>query len=106
MKTSGHRARRRWLTAGLAVAAAGVSLALHAQSGGIYTITRHTIDVGGGRSTGGVYELHGTIDQVDAHAPLNGGSLRLQPGFWAAGGTDGQPQAPSLIFRNGFEGPP
>src|SRR5687768_11424934 len=90
----------------LALAMAAASLALHAQSGGIYSITRSTIDVGGGTSTGGPYVVQGTIGQVDAHEPLSGGVLRLQPGFWAAAGTDGQLPAPTLIFRNGFEGPP
>jgi hypothetical protein len=86
---------------GLALAA---TVPLHAQSGGIYTLTRSTIDAGGGRSTGGVYDLHGTIGQHDASAPLAGGNLVLQPGFWAS--TTPAVPPPPLIFRNGFESPP
>jgi hypothetical protein len=80
-----------------------VVVPLHAQSGGIYTLTRSSIDAGGGRSTGGVYTLDGTIGQHDASAPLVGGNLVLQPGFWAS--TVPSTPLPSLIFRNGFESP-
>lgn len=103
MKTTHHRAFRRTAWA-FALAAASVSLALQAQSGGIYRISRSSIDVGGGISSGGPYVVHGTIGQVDADAPLTGGPYVLQPGFWAAGGTDGAGSPVPLIFRNGFEG--
>jgi hypothetical protein len=82
----------------------GVWLPLHAQSGGIYKISRSTIDAGGGLSTGGVYSVHGTIGQHDAAVPMTGGSFVLQPGFWTPSNVDLTGQLPALVFRNGFEG--
>ncbi len=49
-----------------------------------FEITRHTIDSGGAmRSTGGDFELSGTIGQPDAGV-LTGGDLQLTGGFWFA----------------------
>lgn len=49
-----------------------------------YEITWSTIDGGGGTSTGGGYELTGTIGQPDATAPgaLTGGTISVTGGFW------------------------
>lgn len=49
-----------------------------------YDISWHTIDGGGGTSTGGGYELSGTIGQPDASAAdaLTGGGYTLTGGFW------------------------
>ncbi len=58
-----------------------------------YTIDWHTIDGGGGTSTGGVYSVSGTIGQPDAGA-MSGGGFTLQGGFWgvvAAVQTEGAP---------------
>jgi hypothetical protein len=47
-----------------------------------YAIDWHTLDGGGAmRSTGGDYELSGTIGQPEAGA-LNGGTYTLTGGFW------------------------
>ena len=46
-----------------------------------YSIDWHTIDGGGGASTGGVYSVSGTIGQPDAGGPLTGGSFSLIGGF-------------------------
>lgn len=54
--------------------------ALLAQS---YSIAWHTIDGGGGTSTGGVYAVSGTIGQPDAGPTLSGGGFTLTGGFWA-----------------------
>ena len=62
---------------------AGMLLALptlHAQS---YSIDWHTIDGGGGTSTGGVYAVSGTIGQPDAGGPLTNGQYSVTGGFWA-----------------------
>jgi hypothetical protein len=48
-----------------------------------YSIDWHTIDGGGGTSTGGVYSVTGTIGQPDAGALMTGGNYTLQGGFWA-----------------------
>lgn len=63
-----------------------LSLVSHtlAQSGGDYELTWSTIDGGGGRSTGGVYTLTGTIGQPDA-AWSSGGDYELLGGFLPGG---------------------
>lgn len=54
---------------------------------GEHDLSWHTIDGGGGTSSGGPYELTGTIGQPDA-GTMSGGSYILNGGFWAAGGTN------------------
>ena len=71
---------RTWLSALLEFG--GVlfsSFPAHAQ----YTIDWHTIDGGGGTSTGGVYAVSGTIGQPDAGGPMTNGTYSLTGGFWA-----------------------
>ena len=51
-----------------------------AQTGG-YDLAWHTIDGGGGLSSGGGYSVNGTIGQPDADA-MSGGYYNLQGGFW------------------------
>lgn len=66
--------------AGLTVAfSSGIAVA---QTGGDYDLTWSTIDGGGETfSTGGDYELGGTIGQPDAGA-MTGGDYALTGGFW------------------------
>ncbi len=68
------------------------TLVLNAQSqrpeaalgGAEYEMSRHTIDGGGVmHSTGGEFELSGTIGQADA-GTLTGGDFELTGGFWLA----------------------
>src|SRR5437870_10542341 len=56
------------------------TFAAHAQT---YSIGWHTIDGGGGTSTGGVYSVSGTIGQPDAGCAMTGGNFSLTGGFWA-----------------------
>lgn len=49
-----------------------------------YEIDSYTIDAGGGTSTGGAFELSGTIGQHDAGGVLAGGTVELTGGFWAS----------------------
>ncbi len=49
-----------------------------------YSISWHTIDGGGGQSSGGPYMLTGTIGQPDA-AYSAGGNYELLGGFWPGG---------------------
>jgi len=51
---------------------------------GEYEINWYTIDGGGGRSSGGTYNLVGTIGQPDA-AWSAGGNYELLGGFWPGG---------------------
>lgn len=48
-----------------------------------YSIDWHTIDGGGGTSTGGVYSVSGTIGQPDAGWPMTNGQYSITGGFWA-----------------------
>ena len=65
-------------------------------TGGQFTITRATIDVGGGDATGGQFAAQGTIGQSDA-GELGWDGFELRGGFWvSAGEHDG-------LFRDGFE---
>jgi hypothetical protein len=64
-----------------------------------YSIDWHTIDGGGGTSTGGVYSVSGTIGQPDAGA-MSGGNYTLQGGFWGVIAAVQTPGAPYLtVFR-------
>jgi hypothetical protein len=51
---------------------------------GEYELSWYTIDGGGGRSSGGPYELVGTIGQPDA-AWSRGGNFEVLGGFWPGG---------------------
>ena len=48
-----------------------------------YSIDWYKVAGGGGTSTGGTYQVSGTIGQPDAGAPMSGGSYSLTGGFWA-----------------------
>ena len=52
-----------------------------------YEIASFTLDAGGGVSTGGSFELHGTIGQPDAGGLLSGSAYALTGGFWGSAGT-------------------
>jgi|SRR5262245_5787345 len=60
-----------------------------------YSIDWHTIDGGGGTSTGGVYSVSGTIGQPDA-GTMSGGSYSLAGGFWGIVNAIQTPGAPLL----------
>jgi len=67
-------------SAWLAVAAFAVLGLTHA--GADYEVSRATIDGGGGMfSTGGAFDLSGSIGQCDA-GTLSGGTFTLTGGFW------------------------
>ena len=66
----------------------------HAQS---VSIPWHTIDGGGGTSTGGEYGVSGTIGQPDAGV-MSGGSFTLAGGFWALPIAVQTPGAPTLTI--------
>jgi len=70
------------------------------QSFAQYEIKKHTINNGGGKMTGGNYEMNSSIGQVDASSTQTGGNYSLNGGFWHE--TDNTP-LPELIFTNGFE---
>jgi hypothetical protein len=62
---------------------------------GDFALDWHTIDGGGGTSTGGVYSVSGTIGQPDAGA-MSGGNYILEGGFWGIVAAVQIPGAPLL----------
>jgi hypothetical protein len=48
-----------------------------------YSINWFKVAGGGGTSTGGAYQLSGTIGQPDAGGPMTGGNYSLTGGFWS-----------------------
>jgi hypothetical protein len=71
-----------------------VSLAcglVHAQ----FTIDWHSINGGGGTSTGGVYSITGTVGQPDAGV-MSGGAYSLIGGFWGILSTTASAEVPHL----------
>ncbi len=73
-----------------------LGLAARAQ---VYSINWHTIDGGGGTSTGGVYSVSGTIGQPDAGVPMAGGNYSLVGGFWGVVSALQTPGAPLLSVQ-------
>ena len=63
-----------------------------------YSIDWHTIDGGGGTSTGGLYSVSGTIGQPDA-GTMSGGSYSLDGGYWGIVSAIQTPGAPTLTIR-------
>ncbi len=61
-----------------------------------FAIDWFTIDGGGGVSTGGVYQVSGTIGQADAGGPMTGGVYALTGGFWSLIAAVQTPGAPTL----------
>lgn len=74
-----------------------LSTTLHAQ---IFTLDWHTLDGGGGTSTGGVYAVSGTLGQHDAGGPMTNGPYSLVGGFWALPTLVQTPGAPTLFITN------
>jgi hypothetical protein len=48
-----------------------------------YSINWYKIAGGGGISTGGTYQVSGTIGQPDASGAMNGGNYSVTGGFWS-----------------------
>jgi hypothetical protein len=85
-----------------ALLATGSPLTLAQSSGGIYTVTKSTIDNGGGRSSGGAFTLNGSIGQADASLQTaTGGIYQVTGGFWANGVIE---LLGDGLFMDGFEG--
>ena len=71
--------------------------ALCFRASGQFAIDWHTMDGGGGASTGGVYAVSGTIGQPDAGPTMTGGPYSLTGGFWALYAIQ-TPGAPTLTI--------
>lgn len=76
------------------------SYALAQSSSGDFEIHSHTVDGGGGQSSGGDFVVIGTIGQHDASSsPATGGAFSVSGGFWA----NVSMLTLDLIFSDGFE---
>ena len=63
-----------------------------------YSIDWYKIAGGGGTSTGGTYQVSGTIGQPDAGGAMTGGNYSLTGGFWALISVVQTPGAPLLTI--------
>ncbi len=63
-----------------------------------YSIDWYKIAGGGGASTGGTYQVTGTIGQPDASGAMTGGSYSLTGGFWSLINVVQMPGVPNLII--------
>jgi hypothetical protein len=72
-----------------------MTLAVQAQN---YSIDWHKIAGGGGASTGGTYQINGTIGQHDASGVLTGGNYSVTSGFWSLISVVQVPGAPWLTI--------
>jgi hypothetical protein len=65
-----------------------------------FSLNWSTIAGGGGSSTGGTYQVSGTIGQYDASGPMTGGNYSLIGGFWALISVVQTPGAPLLTITH------
>src|ERR1035437_4528124 len=79
---------------GLIILALAV-LSARAQS---YSVDWHKIAGGGGTSTGGTYQVNGTIGQPDASGAMSGGNYSVTGGFWSLINVVQTPGAPLLTI--------
>ena len=88
-----------WLLVGLVVLSLAFGLPA---SGQTYSVDWYKISGGGGVSTGGTYQVSGTIGQTDASGALTGGQYSLTGGFWSLISVVQMPGVPNLrIVPNG-----
>jgi hypothetical protein len=78
---------------------AGASAPQTAPAGGSYSLRKQAIAAGGGRASGGSYQLTGTVGQAVAGTTANA-PTQIQQGFHSAAAVAAQPDD---LFRNGFE---
>jgi len=70
-------------------AGAVIALTTHQAAAQPFVVDWHTIDGGGGTSTGGAFALEGTIGQFDAGVTMTGGSFEVHGGYWGPVDADG-----------------
>ena len=63
-----------------------------------YSIDWYKVAGGGGTSTGGTYEVSGTIGQHDASGAMSGGNYSVTGGYWALVQVVQTPGAPTLYI--------
>ena len=63
-----------------------------------YSVDWYKVAGGGGTSTGGTYEVSGTIGQQDASGTMSGGNYSITGGYWAMINVVQTPGAPTLYI--------
>jgi len=63
-----------------------------------YSVDWYKIAGGGGTSTGGTYQVSGTIGQPDAGGAMSGGQYSVTGGFWSLISVVQMPGVPNLII--------
>ena len=63
-----------------------------------YFVDWYKIAGGGGTSTGGVYQVSGTIGQPDASGAMSGGNYSVTGGFWSLINVVQTPGLPNLLI--------
>jgi hypothetical protein len=63
-----------------------------------YTVDWYKIAGGGGTSTGGTYQVSGTIGQPDAGGAMSGGNYSVTGGFWSIISVVQMPGVPNLVI--------
>jgi hypothetical protein len=87
---------KTWRLIGAAMAFVMVVSVAVAQS---YSVDWYKI-TGGGASTGGTYQVSGTIGQHDASGAMTGGNYSLTGGFWSLISAVQTPGAPTLTITH------
>lgn len=70
-------------------------------AGAQYSVDWYKIAGGGGTSTGGTYQLSGTIGQPDASGAMSGGNFSVSGGFWSIVSVVQMAGLPNLIITHG-----
>jgi hypothetical protein len=65
-----------------------------------YSIDWYKVAGGGGASTGGTYQVNGTIGQPNAGVPMAGGNYSLTGGFWSLISVVQTPGLPNLTITH------
>ncbi len=101
MKTTTRHAAA--ITSAATLAAASTLIARSAPSaGGPFELVQYTVDCGGGTSTGGVFEMSGTIGQSDASPASVGAAYQLTGGFFAGAGLPAAEPCPGDLDDDGL----
>ena len=98
--------RSQFIAYSLAIVVCAGAAALAPVGGGDFDLSWHTIDGGGGTSTGGRFELAGTVGQHDAGPAMTGGNFALLGGFWPGAGSAPGAPCPADFDNSGDVGVP
>ena len=79
------------------LASLAIAFSVSAQN---YSVNWYKVAGGGGTSTGGTYQVSGTIGQPDASGAMTGGNFSVTGGFWAFIQVVQTPGLPNLVISH------